>query len=125
MNNEELLSEVVSDNKDPSVGVEWMRCSPGLPDYIRKLENDNTDMKERLSVIRSFFHSPQSYSMDEFQYVADQAFGDRKYAGRYFCVHADDWRTCARYLWWMLTGQLKSLGLRKPEAPTNEATNKT
>ena len=34
----EDLSECVSDEIDPSVNVSWMRCSPDLPKYVRRLE---------------------------------------------------------------------------------------
>ena len=36
----EELSQVISDKIDPSVNVEWMRCSPDLPRYVNGLEKE-------------------------------------------------------------------------------------
>lgn len=34
----EFVSECVSDAVDPAAGVQWMRCSPALPEYVQGLE---------------------------------------------------------------------------------------
>lgn len=48
---EEFVSETVSDELDPSVGVPWMRCSPGLRDYIKRLERNQRPDTEADGVV--------------------------------------------------------------------------
>ena len=45
----ERASEVVSDVLDPAVGVAWMRCSPGLPGYVRGLEAERDTLREMVN----------------------------------------------------------------------------
>lgn len=43
---QEFMSEVVSDALDPSVGVNWMRCSPGLPAYVQRIERELAEARQ-------------------------------------------------------------------------------
>lgn len=46
-------AEVVSDKVDPSNGMAWMRCSPGLPEYVEGLEAERGSLVSALREIES------------------------------------------------------------------------
>jgi hypothetical protein len=47
----EKMSEIVSDAIDPSVNVQWMRCSPDLPAYVKGLESEIATLKQSRAVL--------------------------------------------------------------------------
>lgn len=75
----EESSEVVSDQIDPSVNVNWMRCSPDLPKYVRELEDRITNLEIQLDVAEKLLSKatphPTFLSMEQMENWAKE-FGE-------------------------------------------------